>query len=90
MNNKNRNNEKPSWLLKLEQESWQAELIVSGVAILGTLQLPNLVDRLGQWALIYFSEDLGLVLLFLLNFLYFICAILIFGFIVEWRKGALE
>ena len=40
---------KPDWLVNLEQESWQAELIISGLAILGALQLPGLIDRFGQW-----------------------------------------
>ena len=69
---------------KLEQESWQAELIISGVAILGALLLPELVDRFGQWALIYFSEDLGLFLILFLFSQYFICGSLIFGFVVHF------
>lgn len=42
---------KPEWLKRLEQESYQAELIVSGVALLGALQLPELLDRLLNWSL---------------------------------------
>ncbi len=42
---------KPDWLTRLEQESYQAELIVSGVALLGALQLPGLIDDLLNWSL---------------------------------------
>ena len=68
--------DKPNWLLKLEQESWQAELIISGVAILGSLQLPDLIDRLGEWALIYFSADSSIFCSLFLSFLYFIAGII--------------
>lgn len=36
----------PKWLKRLERESWQAELLISGVALLACLQLPELVDGL--------------------------------------------
>jgi len=37
------NNKTPKWLRRLEKESWQAELIISGLALIGTLQLPTFV-----------------------------------------------
>lgn len=42
---------KPEWLIKLEEESWQAELIISGLAIYGTLQMPDVVEWLMDWSL---------------------------------------
>ena len=33
----------PKWLRRLERESWQAELIVSGLAIYGSFKLPDIV-----------------------------------------------
>lgn len=42
---------KPEWLSKLEEESWQAELIISGLAIYGTLQMPDVVEWLMDWSL---------------------------------------
>ena len=36
----------PKWLRRLERESWQAELLISGVALIACLQLPELVDGL--------------------------------------------
>lgn len=37
------NNKTPKWLRRLEKESWQAELLISGLALYGTLQLPIFV-----------------------------------------------
>ena len=50
--------DKPQWLAKLEEESWQAELIISGVAILGALQLPGLMESFHYYLLdtLYRSE----------------------------------
>jgi len=81
--------EKPTWLLKLEQESWQAELIISGLAIFGSLQLPDLIDRFGQWSLTYFSHDSGFFLMIFLVFLQFISGILIFAFISHFILRAI-
>lgn len=36
----------PKWLRRLEKESWQAELIISGLALYGTFQLPGLANWL--------------------------------------------
>ena len=33
----------PKWLRRLEKESWQAELLISGLALYGTLHLPKFV-----------------------------------------------
>jgi len=46
-------NEKPTWLQVLEAKSWQAELIVSGIAIFGSLQLPELLNRGEEGVLIH-------------------------------------
>ena len=37
------NNKTPKWLKRLEKESWQAELLISGLALYGTLYLPQFV-----------------------------------------------
>ncbi|MEM7575023.1 MAG: hypothetical protein AAF433_19110 [Bacteroidota bacterium] len=57
MNNEH-SSPKPQWLAKLEEESWQAELIISGVAILGALQLPALIESFQYYLLdtLYRSE----------------------------------
>ncbi|CAH1000247.1 hypothetical protein LEM8419_01396 [Neolewinella maritima] len=48
---------KPKWLRKLERESWQAELIISGAAILGSLQLPDLLEQAEVYCLLNFDRD---------------------------------
>jgi len=35
------NSKTPKWLRRLEKESWQAELLISGLALYGTLYLPE-------------------------------------------------
>ena len=50
-------NSKPKWLRKLERESWQAELIISGLAIIGSLQLPGLLDLAERYALLNYDRD---------------------------------
>ena len=44
-----------AWLQKLKDESWEAELLISTVAIFGTFQMFKLVD----WAVIFFIERLS-------------------------------
>ena len=44
---------KPKWLRKLEQESWQAELLISGAAILGAFQIPGLIGDLEEFLLLH-------------------------------------
>jgi len=75
---------KPQWLIKLEQESWQAELIISGLAILGSLQLPNLIGRFGQWALTYFPVEMSIFLYFIQFYLFMSSSALIIGFILHF------
>lgn len=41
----------------MERESWQPELIISGVAILGSLQLPQLLEYFEHYALLQFDRD---------------------------------
>ncbi|PPK86441.1 hypothetical protein CLV84_3368 [Neolewinella xylanilytica] len=48
---------KPKWLRKMEQESWQPELIISGAAILGSLQLPGLLMQFENYCLLNFDRD---------------------------------
>ncbi|MCP9235326.1 hypothetical protein [Lewinella sp. JB7] len=48
---------KPKWLRRLERESWQPELIISGAAILGSLQLPGLIEHAEQYFLLNYDRD---------------------------------
>ena len=49
----NSENQRPKWLRRLEKESWQAELVVSGLALYGTFQLPAFV----YWLTNYFIKN---------------------------------
>jgi hypothetical protein len=76
---------KPKWLRKLERESWQAELIISGAALFGSLQLPWMLEKFQHYLLLNYeraSLDLwffatsywaifvyGLILLFVFHFI---------------------
>ncbi len=51
------NSKKPKWLAKLEEESWQAELLVSGAAIVGAFQLPGLISRLDDYVLYTINRE---------------------------------
>lgn len=44
-----------AWLQKLKDESWEAELLISTVAIFGTVQMFKVVD----WGVIYFIDTLA-------------------------------
>lgn len=48
----------PKWLQKLEAESWQAELLISGLVVAGLLQAPDLLITWGEYYLIH-STELG-------------------------------
>lgn len=72
---------KPKWLKILEKQSWQAELVVSGLAIFGSLQLPSLVNGLVDYALFNFSKEYMSIFYFLFIYLYFASNLLIISFI---------
>ena len=75
---------KPKWLRRLEKESWQAELIVSGIAIFGALQLPGLLEKAIEYCLYYFSEQVHYGLFILFIYLYFAVYIIIVSLLVHF------
>lgn len=74
----------PEWLKKLEEESWQAELIISGLAIYGTFQLPELVEWLMDWCLASLSSDYFILLYLFFTYLGFGAYMLIFIFLAHF------
>ena len=54
----------PKWLKRLQRESWQAELLISGAAIVGSLQLPGLADELMSYGLLNYAPDYYLLITF--------------------------
>ncbi|PHN07392.1 hypothetical protein [Flavilitoribacter nigricans] len=73
----------PEWLKKLEEESWQAELIISGLAIYGTMQLPDLVEWLMDWSLASLEQSYFLLLYLFFTYLGLGAYMLIFIFIAH-------
>ena len=49
-------NKKPDWLTALESQSWQAELIASGLAIVGSLSLGPYIDSFTDIILALFGD----------------------------------
>ena len=72
---------KPEWLKKLEEESWQAELIISGLAIYGTLQTPDLIQWLMDWCLSIIDERFFFLMYLFFTYLGIGAYFLIFIFI---------
>ncbi len=80
---------KPEWLTKLEAESWEAELLVSGVAIFGALQLPGLIYRGIDFVLITFPGDFHPSFYYIFWFLIISSSLLILNFIIHFALRAL-
>ncbi|HFA49639.1 MAG TPA: hypothetical protein ENJ95_11565, partial [Bacteroidetes bacterium] len=89
MNQENIKNDKPKWLRRLERESWQAELIVSGIAIFGSLQLPGLIENMAGECISFFSQDAYTGLYFFFLYLLFSANFLIVFLIVHFVTRAL-
>lgn len=49
--------QKPDWLERLEQESWQAELIISGLALYGLFMVPPYINSIGDYLIKNLSPD---------------------------------
>lgn len=83
--NKPKNNKKSSdWLKLLETQSWQAELIISGLIITGLLKFPNWVKNFGQKYLLNSSESSFLFFDFILMMLLTATFILIIFFVAHF------
>ncbi len=80
---------KPEWLQILEQQSWQAELIISGIAIFGSMQLPDVIFNLADAILVRFSDDSLNFLIYFFIYLLIGVRFLITGFIIHFVLRAL-
>lgn len=81
--------QKPGWMQVLEAESWQAELIISGIAIFGSLQLPNLYNRLIGWMVFNVTEEISILTYLIALYLVMAVSVLILAFIVHFILRAL-
>lgn len=84
MDNPKPEHNKQSWLEHLENESWSAELIISGAAIYGSLQLPWLLTKMINYSLLNFSDDILQILYLFYNYLTFAISILMVNFILHF------
>ncbi|MCB0636903.1 MAG: hypothetical protein KDC54_09820 [Lewinella sp.] len=77
------------WLQKLEAESYQVELVISGLAIYGSLQLLELVKAMIHWVNVEVGDSLLTIAYF--TFTYFLIGVefLIFTFILHFAMRAL-
>lgn len=82
--NKTNGEKTPKWLKRLERESWQAELLISGVALIACLQLPKLVDGLANVMLDYLPESQSFVGYIICFFNLFAVCILTTFFIIHF------
>lgn len=73
-----------NWLKRLADESWQAELVISGAAIFGSFSLPGLVNEIGNWCLITFAEDKFFLLGMIMMYLYIMAGGLIAAFLIHF------
>lgn len=87
--NTDSNTKKAKWLRILEQQSWQAELIISGIAIFGSLQLPGMIFSLADEVLVRFSDDSLIYLQYFFIYLLVGVRFLIAGFIIHFVLRAL-
>lgn len=73
-----------SWLKTLAEQSWEAELIVSGVAIFGALSLPGQLEHLMDWLFIRLPDIYLTYASLLILYLYFAIQLMIAGFLIHF------
>lgn len=74
---------KPEWLQALEAQSWQAELIASGLAIYGSLSMGVYLDYFSDWAVLRFEERTLNILTFMFLYIFSAHALLVISFITH-------
>jgi hypothetical protein len=84
MDNLSPDSNQQSWFEQLEKESWSAELIISGAAIYGSLQLPWLLTKMVNYSLLNFSDDILEILYLFFTYLTFAITILMINFILHF------
>jgi len=72
------------WLEKLQQESWQLELIISGIAILGLREVMKYLDTFGESMMTENPRDITIVMMLLMiKSLYFGASISLINLVVH-------
>lgn len=80
---------KPKWMKILEKQSWQAELVISGAAIFGSLQLPGTINELIDFGIYYISDKTSVLFYVFSFYLMAVAVILIVNFIIHFVLRAL-
>ena len=78
----------PAWLQRLATESWQAELLISGLAIVGSTRLVGLLEPLAEWVLLHVRFELIAYLKWAIYYLGLGFAILPVAFVVHFALRA--
>ncbi len=79
---------KPAWLAQLETESWQAELVISGIAIFASTFLPGLVDNLAAFCLVSIPPEDAALFQFVFMFFHFGTYCIIGGLVLHFTLRA--
>ena len=80
---------KPKWMKVLEKQSWQAELVISGAAIFGSLQLPGAINNLVDYSIYYLSDKTAIIFGIFFFYLMAVAVILIVNFVIHFILRAL-
>ncbi len=75
---------KAAWMERMAMESWQAEMVISGVAIFGSFQLLDGMNRLIDWCYFNLPEVFTGLAYFLSFYLLVAVAFLIMSFLVHF------
>lgn len=75
--------EKPEWLKALEAQSWQAELIASGLAIYGSISMGPYLNEIVEWCALRFNDRNLTIFYYMFIYVYAAHAILMVSFIAH-------
>lgn len=80
---------KGAWMERLAMESWQAEMVISGVAIFGSFQLFDILNGLSSWFYFNLPEGFMGIAYFLCFYLLVAVAVLVMSFLAHFILRAL-
>jgi len=78
-----KNPTKPEWLKALEAQSWQAELIASGLAIYGSISMGPYLNDIVEWSALRFNDRNLTIFYYMFIYVYAAHAILMVSFIAH-------
>lgn len=81
--------DKPDWLSKIERQSFEVELIVSGLAIYGSLYLGTFLHEASESLVFQFSDNVLFLLKFVFLYLFVAQKILLLSFITHFALRVL-